>query len=115
MSEERFFDKAARLDAVITRRRHEREALAEVAQLLKESPLRRYFFERLERPEWLRPLEEEGYFSTPPQPSRDEEDRIRFPLWPESRYVARMANQAPEVVADILHKMPATDNIRVRE
>ena len=76
----------------------------------------RYFFDRLENPEWLTPLKDKGYFSSPPTPIRDESrGTIAFPAWPESRYLVRMAKFAPEIVAEILFEIPETENSRVHD
>jgi len=74
----------------------------------------RYFFDRLENPEWLEPLWQKGFFRHPPQPERNEEEgTIRFPPWSEARYLARMARHKPELVANIIQKMDDTDNAMV--
>jgi len=76
--------------------------------------MRGYFFDRLENPEWLEPLWQKGFFRHPPQPIRnDEEGTIRFPPWPEARYLARMAQHEPELVTEIIRKMDDTDNANV--
>ena len=75
---------------------------------------RRYFFERLENPEWLEPLWEKGFFSNPPAPVKDEEEKtIRYQPWPEAGYLARMAKYKPDLVANIIEKMEDTDNSAV--
>jgi hypothetical protein len=82
--------------------------------LLAHGEQHRYFFDRLENPEWLLPLKAKGFFSSPPQPIRDESrGTIAFPMWPESRYLARMAGFAPTTVLDILLQIPDTENVRV--
>ncbi len=74
----------------------------------------RYFFDRLENPEWLEPLWKRGFFNHPPQPERNEEEgTIRFPPWPEARYLARMARHKPELVVDIIQGMDETGNAAV--
>jgi hypothetical protein len=78
----------------------------------------RYFFERLDDPGWIDVLEREGFFATPPDVERTQDDKgtwLRFPDWPASRYLARVANAAPERVAHALLRLPDTDNIRVHE
>lgn len=76
----------------------------------------RYFFDQLNNPEWIKPLKKKGYFSSPPKPQLDESRRtIAFFIWPESRYLARMASYAPEVVLDTILEIPDTDNVRVYE
>lgn len=71
----------------------------------------RYFFDRLENPNWLEPLEKKGFFSTPPTPKRDEErGTIEFQAWPAASYLSRMAPLAPEVVSQIILSVPGTEN-----
>ena len=62
----------------------------------------------------MKPLRDAGYFSSPPQSSK-QGDTIISPFWPESRYLARVASKAPEEVFEILINMPATDSVRVHE
>lgn len=77
-----------------------------------------YFFDHLEQPDWIGPLEAEGFFNTPPEPVRDAEAAsVGFPFWPESRYLARMA-QIPAAHDQVLVTalaIPDTDNTRVHE
>jgi hypothetical protein len=74
----------------------------------------RYFFDRLENPEWLEPLWEQGFFKHPPEPVRNEEEgAVRFPPWPEARYLARMAKHKPELVCRIMREMSDTKNATV--
>lgn len=76
----------------------------------------RYFFDRLENPEWIRPLKAKGFFSSPPKPVREESrGTIAFPPWPESRYLFRMATRAPEAVIEVVLEIPDTENVRVHE
>lgn len=78
----------------------------------------RYFLERLDDPEWIGLLEREGFFASPPDVERTQDDEdtwLRFPDWPASRYLVRVANTAPERVAQVLLAFPATDNVRVHE
>jgi|LFRM01.1.fsa_nt_gb hypothetical protein len=73
-----------------------------------------YFFDRLENPEWLEPLRQKGFFRHPPQPIRNEEEgTIRLSPWPEARYLARMAQHQPNLVAEIIGEMDDTDNAAV--
>lgn len=73
-----------------------------------------YFFSQLNLPDWIQPLWAAGMFRSPPEPIREGE-YIQFPIWPESRYLARMAPHAPKVVLDVILKIPPTDNVRVHE
>jgi len=83
--------------------------------LLVHPEQRRYFFDRLENPLWLEPLQKKGFFKNPPAIARDEEKKtVGFPPWPESRYLARMAVHDPLKVLGIA-LLIETDNICVRE
>lgn len=73
-----------------------------------------YFFSKLNSADWIVPLDKEGLFTSPPQAVR-QGDTISFPFWPESQYLARIASEAPEKVAEIMMKIPDTDNVRVHE
>ena len=71
-----------------------------------------YFFEKLDSPDWLQPLHDAGLFQQPPAAVRVS-DRVMYPSWPETGYLARVAGRLPDSVLDILLRLPATDNVRV--
>lgn len=73
-----------------------------------------YFFKSLTSPVWIEPLAAHGLFTEPPAPIQ-EGNLIRFPNWPESEYLARVAGQAPELVVKILLALPDVENPRVQE
>src|SRR6266849_3483168 len=77
-----------------------------------------YFFGKVEVGGWLEILASEGFFQRPPAPVREEEKGgIRFPPWPESRYLVRMAAK-PELqsrVVEIAVAIPETVNINVHD
>jgi len=87
---------------------------AALDQIQKRPASHDYFFSQITSPDWLEPLAEAGLFAVPPAPTRSG-SYISFPFWPESQYLARMAPLAPERVAALLEKMPATENIRVHD
>jgi hypothetical protein len=75
-----------------------------------------YFFNKLNSPDWFEPLRLRGFFCEPPEPVV-EADTIRFPIWPESRYLLRMA-AIPDCQARIVEvalTIPETKNVRVHE
>lgn len=73
-----------------------------------------YFFQDLDNPAWLKPLAKEGVFSYPPVPIINLEDNtISHPLWPQSRFLAKMAAISPDVVAQIALKIE-TENSNVQ-
>ncbi len=75
-----------------------------------------YFFDKLAHASWLSPLQKRGFFNHPPGPLRNEQGEIvNFPLWPASRYLARIGVQDPRAVIQIILSIPETRNIRVHE
>ena len=90
------------------------ETVKKALDAIKRSADYQYFFSQLKSPDWLRPLWDAGLFRAPPAPTKDG-NYISFPSWAESRYLARMGSRAPEIVLDIILKMPETENVRVHE
>lgn len=78
-----------------------------------------YFFSRLEDASWLPFLLEEGFFQNPISPktwtSEAGERLTQFPNWPESQYLARIAAEAPELVAEAIERIPKTSNPRIHQ
>jgi hypothetical protein len=73
-----------------------------------------YFFDQLTSPGWLDLLQVNGLFGHPPASEMDnEKGTIGYAAWPQSRYLARMAPQAPEKVLNIMLAVPPTDNFRI--
>src|SRR5687767_13465874 len=72
----------------------------------------RYFFERLNNPYWIIPLEEHGYFRRPPRAVRVEGGGVQYLPWPAGKYLVRMASHAPEDIVRIF-KSIETDNASV--
>jgi hypothetical protein len=71
----------------------------------------RYFFARLQNPNWIEPLRIKGFFSTPPEGIKHEQEgTIEVQQWPASGYLSRMAALAPEEVCRVLVNMPDTQN-----
>ena len=68
----------------------------------------RYFLDKLENPKWITPLRGKGFFSSPPK-NIPVEGGIRYPHWQAAKYLARMAEHEPKLVADILSEVE-TDN-----
>jgi hypothetical protein len=75
-----------------------------------------YFFDRLNNPEWVKPLYEHRFFTRPPEAERSVDDgSVSLPDWPEMRFLLRMAPIVPQIVGKIVVDIPDTDNGRVRE
>src|SRR5207249_148954 len=91
-----------------------REQVRRAIKAIKRYADYEYFFNELRSPDWIGPLLQEGMFKKPPGPIR-EGSFIRFPLWPESRYLARVAAKTPELVLKVIRQIPETENVRVHE
>lgn len=78
-----------------------------------------YFFSYQKDASWLPFLLKEGFFTepTPPETGTTEEGQtwFRFPNWPESQYLARIAAEAPQQVVEAIERIPDTPNPRVHE
>lgn len=78
-----------------------------------------YFFSNLKDASWLPFLLEEGFFQnpTPPETGTTDEGQtwFRYPNWPESQYLARIAADAPELVVKAIECIPDSANPRVHE
>ena len=75
---------------------------------------RRYFFNKLLNPLWVKPLAERKFFVNPPEPMKTGDGGLQIPFWPESQYLARVASEVPEEVVGVASKIQ-TDNPRVLE
>lgn len=73
-----------------------------------------YFFDQLGSPDWIEPLRERGFLREPPEQYVDDEGFVRAPGWSESRYLARVASAAPELVLEVVESIQ-TNNERVME
>lgn len=92
------------------------EVVERAILLLAKFEQRRQFFEQLRNPLWVAPLRENRMFAHPPAPIPNPEDQtIRYPIWPASRYLARMARAVPEEVLEAIETADETQNFRVHE
>lgn len=89
-----------------------KEAVDKALAVIKGPAAYEYFFDQLKSPNWINPLRERGFFQHPPE-GETEGGYIRFPYWPESRYLARVASLAPEPAFEALKGIPDTSNPRV--
>ncbi len=111
------------VDDVLT---HERPTRDDGKRLREAVPNSRvvlgYFFDHCQNPLWIGMLAAKGFFAHPPGVDLDEETGaiLGYPVWPASRYLARMARlpsaqRAVEQVVRDLMRMDPVDNVRVRE
>lgn len=108
---EGYYESQADLEELIAKAEPTDDDADAVVALLR-GELYRTFFERVESPAWLPVLKARGYLKAPPKRIIDAQ-YIRFPGWPEARYLIKIAAAAPDDVASTVVEMEATDNSRV--
>ncbi len=64
-----------------------------------------YFFDNCRNGRWLPILRKKGFFATP----------RRDGFWPQSRYLLRMAETEPAIVAEVIKSIGDTENDTIRE
>lgn len=90
------------------------ELLKKTLENIKTPVAYNYFFENIDNPAWIVPLKEKGYFKNP-IPAIRTDGYIQFPIWPESNYLLKVADKAPNEVLEIIKSLPETDNERVMD
>ena len=90
------------------------EEIEKTISLLIHPQQRIYFFNRLQNPEWIKPLQKKGFFQHPPKIiQHSNEGTVSFPIWAESRYLARMATYEPDTILKIIQGIQ-TDNPNIQ-
>lgn len=107
-----FFDRLDTLQHIIRKHAGGSSALREAEALLRDADVKREFFRALDRADWVLPLQAADYFLNPLSAERVEGGGLRYPSWPASRYLARMAPHAPAEVAGIFASIE-TDNATI--
>jgi len=86
------------------------------AQLPNNEVVLGHFFIKLNDPDWLVPLIHEGFFAEPPAPIEDlENGKIRYSVWPQSRFLTRMTPLVPDEVLALILKIPETTNFLIHQ
>ena len=80
-----------------------------IRNLLDDADISREFWNLLDSPEWIPLLRNGGFFNNPQPVERLDSGGVRYPKWPPSSYLARMAEHAPDLVTAIFLEIE-TDN-----
>ena len=59
---------------------------------------------------WLPYLEKNGYFAHPPNVQLIDDESVVFPFWWPIRYLAKISNQAPDEVIELVENLPPVNN-----
>lgn len=93
-----------------------KDYVEEIFKKIKSPPAYEFFFDNLNSAEWIEPLMDyRTDIFKKPVPAVKTDNGWMFPWWPESRYLARVANQDPERIVGIIKSLEETDNCRVHE
>jgi hypothetical protein len=79
-----------------------------VQPFLNDPDVEREFWSQLEVPEWILFLQANGRFDNPPKPVRSEQG-IQHSVWWASKYLAKMARNAPGDVASVFASIQTTN------
>lgn len=107
-----FYEAMDDVDALLARRVVGRVEVDLAGAILKTPAQFAHFFEHADA-RWLEPLERAHFFDKPPGLEDAGEGYVRMPRWPEGEYLARIALDAPSVVARVAMAVPLGDNPRV--
>jgi hypothetical protein len=72
-----------------------------------------FFFENLDNPEWLQPLEQQGHFTNLPGPEPLKDGQFAHRAHVPLVSLTKLAETAPKEVTSILEKLKLPDNARV--
>lgn len=84
-----------------------------IAQMSKSAEHAAYFFDQLSTPDWIEPLAEHGLFENPPG-EEIVDGYVIAPFWPQSRYLARVAEYDSSRVLEVIRGIDS-NNERVHE
>lgn len=88
-------------------------AINEILPTLKDDPdVQRVFFTILDKPEWLRPLAEQGFFHSPPEPIELNNGAINYPSWPAMKYLIKSSDTYPDYCTELVANL-RTNNLSV--
>lgn len=105
---EPFFNAIQEIDRILSISHPTENNADELVRLIVEFEHRRYFFDKCNNTDWLGLLSKRGAFLSPQGPIKRGE-YIQFVGWPESQYLARIANQKPQEVYEIIKNL-TSDN-----
>ena len=95
----------AAVQAILEKPQPKQEDFEELFELIKHSGANyKYFFEKVDNPIWIAPLEENGFFNDPPN---------TMPFWPPIFYLKKVSDKKPTQVVDIICNSVTTDNPRI--
>jgi len=104
-----YFKTQAELDALLAVAEPDETHVERLQAVLLRPQQRRYFFGKLASASWIRPLDLTGAFRTPPERRVHPDGSWQLVAWPEGEYLARVAEDKPLLVVDILERLQASN------
>ncbi len=112
---ERFFDQLEAMKSILSAHITVEEKRDRLHSVLTDHDVEREFWKLLEDPDWLSVLHKAGSFASPPLAEGTSGGDIRFPNWPVSKYLARMAAYSPAEVAKIFAEIETNNASVIRD
>lgn len=107
-----FFEQLNELKTVVSSSAPIEERLVRIEPLLRDEDLQREFWNLLDDERWVPVLKKAGMFDHPPAPKQVSGERISFPYWGQSKYLAKVASRLPSEVAAIFAGLN-TENVSI--
>lgn len=101
-----YFDTQAELDRLLALDAPSEEDVARLIRCTVRYTQRQYFFTRLAKSGWLRPLAKAGVFRNPPAQRKHDDGSWSIQAWPEGEALARLASAEPEIAVAELSALP---------
>ena len=101
-----YFGTQAELDELLAVSEPEETHVARLQGLLLRPQQRRYFFGKLTHPGWLEALDLVRIFANPPERLVHPDGSWQAVAWPEGQFLARVAPDEPDLVAEVLERLP---------
>ena len=106
-----FFDKINEIERLINEGPSKVSFIKDILPLLSEKSSIYHFYEIIEDPKWISNLDGANQFNDVPAQIMDSEKiEIAPPIWPQSRFLARISEKDPKIVYDVILRIPTTDN-----
>ena len=103
-----YFRTLEELDDVLAVSEPDDSHLERLQAVLLRPQQRRYFFGKLPHANWVAPLDRLGEFSKPPERRVHADGSWQAVAWPEGEFLARVAPDQPELVVEILQRLPTS-------
>lgn len=104
-----FFDTFLQIQAVLDSAESVGAKHAQISPLLEDPDVAREFWDQLKDEQWVGILQRRGYLDNPPRTEQVSGGGVRWPRWPISKYLARVAERAPAEVCAAIMRVE-TDN-----